>query len=159
MRKFRRNRKGISTVIATIIIVAITIVMAIAVAYWALGIGGSFTRFEKLQYSYGYVTGGGSAPWLINIQVQNTGTAQATINNIYLNGQPANTYTTAEPIINGTALTTISSISSQTLPPGATCVYTLSLPQSTSVWASGMSVEVSIQTAAGNSYPKTMTLP
>lgn len=149
-RSFRKSKKGISTVIATIIIVAITIVMAIAVAYWALGIGGSFTRFEKLQYTYGYVTGGGANPWVINLQAQNTGTAQATISNIYLNGQPLSTY-------GGTATTLVMP---NAMPAGSTSTFTVTLTAGgTAPWVSGMSVEVSIQTAAGNSYPKTFSLP
>ncbi|MBS7653197.1 type IV pilin, partial [Candidatus Bathyarchaeota archaeon] len=51
-----RDRRGVSPVIATIIIVAIAIVMALAVAYWMLGLGGAFTRFEKLEFQSAYVT-------------------------------------------------------------------------------------------------------
>ncbi len=91
---FRWNRKGISTIIATIIIVAIAIVMAIAVAYWAMGIGGSFTRFEKLQYTttpYAtLVTTATPNTYTIYFSMKNTGTASATIDtsNIMINGQP-----------------------------------------------------------------------
>jgi flagellin-like protein len=49
-----RDRRGVSPVIATIIIVAIAIVMALAVAYWMLGLGGAFTRFEKLEFVSAY---------------------------------------------------------------------------------------------------------
>jgi len=45
----RLNRRGISPVIATIIIVAVAIAIAIAVAFWVVGIAGLFTRFEKLE--------------------------------------------------------------------------------------------------------------
>ncbi len=39
-----------SIIISTIIIVAISITMAIAVSFWAMGIGNSFTKFEKLEF-------------------------------------------------------------------------------------------------------------
>jgi hypothetical protein len=147
-RKLRKNLKGISTIIATIIIVAIAIVMAIAVAYWALGIGGSFTRFEKLQYTYGYVTAGSSS-WLINLQVQNTGTATATIGGVYLNGIPYNQYAGANMTLTGATITA-----------GAVANVTVGLNATAGApWVSGMSVEVAIQTVAGNSYPKTLQLP
>jgi hypothetical protein len=51
---FRRNRKGMSIVISTVIIVAISITMAIAVAFWAMGIGNSLTKFEKLEFRSAY---------------------------------------------------------------------------------------------------------
>ncbi|MBS7638222.1 DUF4352 domain-containing protein, partial [Candidatus Bathyarchaeota archaeon] len=50
------DRRGVSPVIATIIIVAIAIVMSLAVAYWMLGLGGAFTRYEKLEFVSAYVT-------------------------------------------------------------------------------------------------------
>ncbi len=39
-----------SIIISTIIIVAISITMAIAVSFWAMGIGNAFTKFEKLEF-------------------------------------------------------------------------------------------------------------
>jgi hypothetical protein len=54
-RKLRNNKKGMSIVISTVIIVAISITMAIAVAFWAMGIGNSFTKFEKLEFVSAYV--------------------------------------------------------------------------------------------------------
>jgi flagellin-like protein len=44
LRSLHRNVKAVSPVIATIIIVAIAITMSIAVAYWMLGLGNSFTK-------------------------------------------------------------------------------------------------------------------
>lgn len=158
---FRWNKKGISTVIATIIIVAISIVMAIAVAYWAMGIGGSFTRFEKLQFTSSYATPA-TGGWLITINVKNTGTAAATISDVFLNGQPSSTYATPLPVISPTPTTgpTIA-----TLTAGGQSTITVKLDNTEKdaggnlVWTSGMSVELRLQTAAGNSYPTTVQLP
>ena len=49
-RRISNNKKGMSIVISTVIIIAITITMAIAVAFWAMGLGNSFTKFEKLEF-------------------------------------------------------------------------------------------------------------
>ncbi|RLF08230.1 MAG: hypothetical protein DRJ64_01405, partial [Thermoprotei archaeon] len=43
------NNKGISPVIATVIIVAVAIAISIAVAFWMTGIVGLFTGFEQVQ--------------------------------------------------------------------------------------------------------------
>jgi len=147
-KNLRRNRKGISTVITTIIIVAIAIVMSIAVAYWALGIGTSFTRFEKLTYTSAYVTGAPTA-YRINFALKNTGTAVATVDpsTIFLNGQPLSSYNTA--VANFTAATQIS--------PGATLNGNIYVTANSFV--SGMNVNLMIQTAAGNQYPDVLVLP
>jgi FlaG/FlaF family flagellin (archaellin) len=93
LKLFRRNRKAISTVIATIIIVAIAIVMAISAAYWAMGVGGAFTRFEKMQYTYAYVTpvtGDADANYKITFELKNTGQTTTTLSDqVLINGQPA----------------------------------------------------------------------
>jgi FlaG/FlaF family flagellin (archaellin) len=138
-RCLRRNKKGISTVIATIIIVAIAIVMAIAVAYWALGIGGSFTRFEKLQFVNAYALNDTT----IMLTLKNTGTAPATINQAMINGQP---------LVAGDKL----SLNATSLKPGDYAKGNITFG---STKASGLTVEVKIQTAAGNEYPQVVVLP
>ncbi len=44
-----KNRKAISPVIATVILVAVAITVAIAVSYWMSGITSSYTKFEKVE--------------------------------------------------------------------------------------------------------------
>jgi len=54
LKSFRDNRKAISPVISTIIIVAVAIAISIAVAFWLGGITSIFTRFEKLEITTAY---------------------------------------------------------------------------------------------------------
>jgi flagellin-like protein len=85
-----RSRKAVSPVIATIIIVAIAISIAIAVAYWMVGITGAFTRFEKLELVSGYATFDESSQnYTVYLKVKNTGTTDATINMVFINGKPS----------------------------------------------------------------------
>jgi hypothetical protein len=49
-----RGKAGISPVVATVILVAVAIVIAIAVAFWASGLVGVFTRFEKIEIQAAY---------------------------------------------------------------------------------------------------------
>lgn len=148
-KSLRRNVKGISTIIATIIIVAIAIVMSIAVAYWAMGIGGSFTRFEKLQFVSAYA----SDDKTVNLKIKNTGTAPATINSVMINGQP----------LVGTVLYAYSASaktgdtnSTSLLNPGDITDGTIGF---TTAMQPGTTVEVKLQTAAGNQYPQVVVLP
>ena len=157
--KLKRNHKGISTVIATIIIVAIAIVMAIAVAYWAMGIGTSFTRFEKLQYTSTYMTTtgtGATSADVINIGLKNTGTATATFtpSAIELNGVPISAYA-ADDYMPTVAFTGTSLAAGQS----ATGTITLPTGAADSIWQSGMNVQITILSAAGNQYPSVVVLP
>jgi hypothetical protein len=153
MKKLRRNLKGISTIIATIIIVAIAIVMAIAVAYWVLGIGGSFTRFEKLEFSSAYAQISGTS-YIINMTVRNTGSASATIDpsTIFYNGLPASAYSEDPPAPSIDSVVPVN--------PGNSTSFSIELPNANgATWVSGMNLEVMIQTTAGRQYPKVVTLP
>jgi len=147
-RSFKRNVKAVSPVIATIIIVAIAIVMAIAVAYWMLGLGSSFTRFEKLEFTTAYATVDNNN-FFINMTIKNTGSATATIDkdSILYNGRPASAYTGVTANFNAT-----------TLDPGQSATGTITLPKG-STWGSGMTVEIMLHTAAGKDYPKVVVLP
>jgi flagellin-like protein len=82
-----RNKSGISPVMATVILVAIAIVIAIAVAFWASGLVGVFTRFEKLEITSAYYVKGEG----VKLTVKNTGSADASIDNIFVNGRPCDT--------------------------------------------------------------------
>jgi flagellin-like protein len=78
-----RGKAGISPVVATVILVAVAIVIAIAVAFWASGLVGVFTRFEKSKYSQ--PTGPGQPLYII---ARNTGSSIAVVDMILANGAP-----------------------------------------------------------------------
>lgn len=156
-RPFRMNRKGVSTVIATIIIVAIAIVMSIAVAYWMLGLGSSFTKYEKVEFVSAYPDQN-TTYYTITLKLRNTGSAAATVDNstIFYNGKPsdASSYIGSAPIcvLNGTFDATV------TMLPGESATVVVYMLKG-SVWTNGMTVEVMIQTSGGSQYPKVVNLP
>jgi flagellin-like protein len=146
------NKRGISPVVATVILVAVTIVVAVAVAYWMGGLTSIYTRFEKLEITSIYAEYLDSK-WNITIALKNTGTADATIDNILLNGKPYTTYNNVN----------ISSTIPISVKVGQSTTITISIPEksSDSSWPfqHGVSVEVRLHSAAGQEYPKTVTLP
>jgi len=144
---FRMNRKAVSPVIATIILVAIAIAIAIAVAYWMVGITGAFTRFEKLEITSAYSDPLTSGTFTVNLKLKNTGSAAATIDNVFINGKPWDAY-----------VDVAYSFVSSSLEPGDATTGTITLP-SASGFSSGMSVEIVLHTASGKDYPKQVVLP
>ena len=142
------RRKGISPVIATVIIVAVTIAVAIAVAFWMTGIVGLFTGFEQLQITSIYDDQDG-----IHITVQNTGTTTATITDIYVNGFPsAQTRLQVNDQAIGNGITLHPGESQNlviTLPPDGNGHFTVS---------PGVSLEIKLHTAGGKDYPKLIVL-
>lgn len=83
------NRKGISPVIATVIIVSVAIAIAVAVAFWMTGITGLFTRYERVEITNCYADWNSTGNfWVIVIQLRNSGSDDATIDEIFINGRP-----------------------------------------------------------------------
>ncbi len=160
MRSLRRCIKAVSPVIATIIIVAIAITMSIAVAYWLLGLGGSFTKFEKVEFLTAYADTESDGNFTLTLNMKNTGSATATITDtqILYNGKPAAAYNSTgalfAPWCNATTIV---------MNPGESNCTIISLIGSTkdsgSPWISGMTVEVTLHTSGGKDYPKALILP
>lgn len=170
-KSLKRNLKAVSPVIATIIIVAIAIVMAIAVAYWMLGMGGAFTRYEKVEFTSCYATKGTYDPtpenasngdsvsaFFINLRLKNTGSADATLDLLFFNAIPQQDVGDLLEIkIDGDTLSKTESLD-VTIVPGDTKEGTIIL-KSGGTFNSGMSLELMIQTVAGKQYPKVVVLP
>ena len=72
----RKNRKAISPVLATVILIAITLIAAIAIAGFVFGLFGSFT--SSAQVSAVVVTCNHSHPVVCHVSLQNTGSSNAT---------------------------------------------------------------------------------
>ncbi len=175
MRVIRLGKKGISPVLATVIIVAVTITIAVAISYWMGGIAGLYTRFEKIEISYANVQWDSTHNyWKITLKVKNTGSADATIDDIFLNGvtisdvkSGTNTYANYDTSSTLDGLTFGNSTSSVSvsipLNSGSSTYIGITLPNQATMGSStavaGLSLEIKLHTSAGKDYPKIVTLP
>ena len=91
------EKRALSPVIATVILISVTIVVAVSVAYWMGSIAGGYTSFEQIELPTAYAkyvddlntTVSGDQPgWEIYISLKNTGSADATIDNVFINSVP-----------------------------------------------------------------------
>jgi flagellin-like protein len=178
-----RKRRAVSPVIATVILIAVAVALGIAVAFWASGLTSSFSKYEKLGVNTQYATGSSSSGWVIYLAGQNTGSSDASITQIQINGVPypisGNTACSSLPTGSalavcwtnaGTSVTAGSSgnsINQATLPvpSGSNFGIELGLPANpgtslaNKVFTDGQTIQVTIITAAGNNYPASIVLP
>jgi hypothetical protein len=94
--------------------------------------------------------------------LKNTGSADATIDLILLNGRPSNTYSRNDAVtitFDGQEFPN----NRPTIVPGNETTGYIILQKSTetqpTVWKSGMTLEILVQTVAGRQYPKSIILP
>jgi len=87
-----RRRRAVSPVIATVILVAVTITVAVAVSYWMSGISSQYTSFEKVEIKSGYSSRKEDSNkfmgWVIEMELQNTGSSTATLETVFINDRP-----------------------------------------------------------------------
>ncbi|MEM2370042.1 MAG: hypothetical protein QXH51_03955, partial [Candidatus Bathyarchaeia archaeon] len=104
----------------------------------------------------------GGGGWNITIIVKNTGSAVATISNFFFNGIPF------EEISNGSVTITCNNADFNStvgvpLDPGESMKFLIDLPSYIKIGtyspAPGITLEITIATATGNQYPKTIVLP
>jgi len=160
-----------------VIIVAVTIAVAIAVAFWMTGIIGLFTgAVEKLEIVSATATAttiDGSSGWKITVIARNTGTTQTTIDSIFVNGilvyqwdSSSSKYTKASTTLaclgDTVDIKVGTSTDTATVKPGeqVTIEITMSSGSCGAFTASpGVSLEVKLHTTGGKEYPKLLTLP
>jgi len=155
------NKKGISPVIATVIIVAVAIAIAIAVAFWMTGIVTIFTgQVEQLQVVSATPTGT-AGNYTIKIIVKNTGTTSVTVDGVFItpqnlvNASSTNLTCDAGTISSNDGLNGIDTNSACTIAPGNSTTITIDNLGG----SPGQSVEIKLHTAAGKEYPKLLVLP
>jgi flagellin-like protein len=85
LRKIRKNAKALSPVVASIILIAVTVAVSIAVAAWMGALTVSFMDTEQIVFEPATFLTGESGS--VSIVAKNTGTSPVTISYVYLNGK------------------------------------------------------------------------
>jgi flagellin-like protein len=137
IRKFKKNSKGLSPVVASIILIAVTVAVSVVVAAWmggmTIGLMGSAEQISVTNVAFPDTTH-------IQVLVQNAGGTQGTINSAFINGVAA---TVATPVgIAKSSQTTIVFASGTnatfTLTPGTGYTIKLITAQGTSIVSSAV---------------------
>ncbi len=163
---FMRERKAISPVIATVILVAVAITVAVGVSYWMSGISSQYTQFEKVEIQTGYGTyNSTTTSWTVTMAIKNSGSADATINLCFLNDVPCLTanYNQASAPVNswGVSFAT-TGITLKTGQSSTVYVYIDNPPSSVTELANlsaGTTLNVKLHSAGGMDYIKLIRLP
>jgi len=165
-----QKRRAVSPVIATVILIAVAVALGIAVAFWASGLTSSFSKYEKLGVNTQYATLDSTCPstpsgmvspcWTVTLGGKNTGSSDATITQIQINGVPVQSaYVTVTTPSGGSLANGIS------VPSGQSFQLSIALDSSglavskAHTFTDGQTIQVTIITAAGNNYPASIVLP
>ncbi|MEM1644642.1 MAG: archaellin/type IV pilin N-terminal domain-containing protein [Ignisphaera sp.] len=133
--------KGIEPIIAVVILVAITLVIAIGVIGWIMGWWGTFGATESLKiYPDSYIEGN-----TLHLHIKNEGSATAVIYKIEVSGLGSGTSISSINTVVGTITTTTDT--QVVVSPGAEGTIIVKIGGSA---VAGTRYQVSIYTRAGN---------
>jgi flagellin-like protein len=135
--KISRSRKALSPVVASIILIAVTVAVSIAVAAWMGALTFNFMATEQLKITSVQFTNV-TTTFYVSVTMLNTGTSTITVTEIHVN--------------NGANLLTNSF--SMTANTNSTTQVTM-----TPAWTSGGQYEVEVKTAKGNQFTYAATAP
>jgi flagellin-like protein len=161
-RKFRKNAKALSPVIATIILIAVTVAVSVVVAAWmgALTIG-FMGNAEQASITNAVLTNHGGTPPATTggatieavVTVQNTGSATVTITSATIDGASVNIN---YAYLTGTSTTNLVNTSGQVpITKGTAVDIYISGP--TGGFANSAQYTIKLMTAKGNTVTTTAT--
>ena len=177
-RSIIAEKRALSPVIATVILISVTIVVAVSVAYWMGSIAAGYTTFEQIElptvYAKDLPNDTPFAGWNVTIKLKNTGSADATIDDIFINDMPLSDYAsgTIQLYVDNCSATTqadgnwTSSLSSLSIDinKGQSKTLYIYIKDDTNDngvdgCTSGTTVNIKIHTASGRDYPTHVKLP
>jgi len=103
MKNLRHSRKALSPVVASIILIAVTVAVSIAVAAWMGALTTGFMATEELKITNAEFSDTNK----VTVLVKNTGTTPVTISEAYINGKYSQHNTTDAIPANGQAFVEI----------------------------------------------------
>jgi len=157
-----KSKRALSPVIATVILISVTIVVAVAVAYWMGAIATGYTSFEQIELPTVYAKWvSGLSLWNVTIELKNTGSADATLNNVFVNAVPLKDYASGNAtlsVVGGTQ--NMQASISVSITKGNSVTLILQLKQSATYgFTAGTRIDIKMHTAAGKDYPTSVKLP
>ncbi len=163
------QRKAVSPVIATVILVAVAITVSVGVSYWMSGISAQYTSFEKIEVQTATCSWDSTnGLWSIQVNLKNSGTATASLTNIFINDVEVNAYGSTgtiavPPDVDTLGLAVTTMLDVEVLESGETSSILIFIdgPGGTSQWkmvSTGTTVNIKIHSSGGMDYIKLVKL-
>ena len=151
-----RSRNASSTVLSTVILVAVTIALAFIVAYWSVGITEHYLKFEKVEMQSGFCVWDSVATyWKITLKLKNTGTATTSLEGVSINDVEVEYYDLDSAVVNSTSTNMTASTS---LESGTSVTINVYIDQGYASLSADTMVNVKIHCGDGMECIKTIEL-
>jgi flagellin-like protein len=151
---YLHKSKAVSPVIATVILVAVAITVAVGVSYWLGGISSQYAQFEKVEIQAGYATVA-TGGWNVTLNLKNSGSATATLTHCFVNEIPVDGYGATTIVVNATHVSFPAT--GVTLESGQSDIITVYISSGLAL-TSGTTVNIRLHSSGGMDYIKLIRL-
>jgi hypothetical protein len=144
--------------VSTVILLAVTITVAVSVAYWMGGINATYTQYEQLEINTitcNIVRGLTRYYWEIEIKCKNAGPRTITIDTLFLNDMPINSRELIPPI---GGISSNLPINGKTISSGETITISIFIDGTFENLSSGTTILVELHSSMGMEYTKQVNL-
>jgi len=145
-----RAKRAVSTVISSVVLVAVAITIAVAVTGWMEGIPGQYMKLEKVEIHSSVCTWNSTGGfWKIGLSLKNTGTSSATFITAFVNEAEVQNYG-VDAMVAGQTSTNMNATTSIT--SGASVVLNVYIAQGYASLSTATTVNIKIHSAGGMDY-------
>jgi hypothetical protein len=144
--------------VSTIILLAVTITVAVSVAYWMSGINAIYTQYEQLEINTitcNMVRGITRNYWEIEVKCKNAGPRTITIDALFLNNIQINSRELIPPI---GGISSNLPINGKTISSGETTIIFIYIDGTFGNLSSGTTILVKLHSSIGMEYTKQINL-
>jgi hypothetical protein len=144
--------------VSTIVLLAVTITVAVGVAYWMGGINAIYAQYEQLEIhtiTCNIVRGITRSYWEIEIKCKNSGPRTITVDALFLNNIPANSRELIPPV---GGISSNLPINGQTILSGETKSIFIFIDGTFGNLSSGTTIQVRLHSSTGMEYTKQIEL-
>ncbi len=150
LRKMKKNAKALSPVVASIILIAVTVAVSIAVAAWMGQMTTGFMQTEQLTLRD--VAFNSSGTYHYNLTVANTGTSAVVVSGVSING-----VTLATTNFGFNTTQAAAGVSPYTIQPNNFAYLSVTAPSP--LVASGNNYQIVVTTSKNNQFSVTAVAP
>jgi hypothetical protein len=150
-----RNDKGISIILATVILISIGLIITIAFVTWHSGIVGTLTNIERVEIVRVNIESGILNKFFIAIDIKNAGERTVRVCQVSINGKPFKEFSKGTKVIlmcsEGKELDPNNEETWISIEPGEIGLVGISIPEN--AVSIGQKIHIKIHTINGGEYP------
>ncbi|MEM3419689.1 MAG: hypothetical protein QXY18_01775 [Nitrososphaerota archaeon] len=155
-----KNKKGISIVVSTAILVSLCLIIVIAVVMWHSGIVGTLTNIERVEIVRASCEKGIEDYVFIAIDIKNSGERTVRVCQVSINGKPFKEFAPGTKVVlanvQGKYLDPNDEKTFEPIEPGEIGLVGIGIPLN--AISIGQKIHIKIHTISGGEYPVTIMI-